>query len=595
MGRYGALALLVAASIGWAAHTARAQTSPAVVDSAVDLVWGLGIPLRDGVRLNGTVYRPHGQTAPLPVVFTFTPYIGDTYHPRAMYFARHGYVYVLIDVRGRGNSGGAFEPFANEGKDGYDVVEWLARQPWCNGKVAMWGGSYAGYDQWTVLKELPPHLSTIVPAAAAHAAVDFPFFANIFGSYDIQWLTFTSGVTGNDHLFGESSFWTEKFSEMYRAHLPFRTLDSLVGNTTTVWRKWLAHPEPDAYWDAMAPTPAQYQAIRVPILTITGSYDDDQPGALSYYAEDMRHGDSTARAQHYLIIGPWDHPGTRTPMKEVGGLTFGDASVLDLNALHTEWYDWTMKSGPRPAFLRKRVAYYVIGPGAEYWKYADRLDGIATATRTLRLASVNGHADDALHSGMLGDSVPASSPPDHYVYDPLDIRPGALERAPADNWITDATRAMNLFGGGVVYTSAPFAASTEVTGHVSLAVWLSLDVPDTDLEADLYEILPDGSSVHLTGTMMRARYRRSVREPRLVTPGAIERYDFPGFTWFSRQVSAGSRLRLVIRSPNSINLEKNYNSGGVVADESGADARTAHVTVYHDAAHPSALTIPIVR
>src|SRR6185295_5443832 len=112
-----------------------------------------------------------GQTDPLPVIFTLTPYIADSYHDRAMFFARNGYVFALVDVRGRGSSEGTFDPFAQEARDGYDVVEWLARQPFGNGKVAMWGGSYAGYDQWATAKELPPHLATIVPAASAHPGV----------------------------------------------------------------------------------------------------------------------------------------------------------------------------------------------------------------------------------------------------------------------------------------------------------------------------------------------------------------------------------------------------------------------------------------
>ena len=128
----------------------------------VDMLWGVKIPMRDGVHLNATVFKPKAMPAPLPVVFTLTPYIADSYEDRASYFARHGYVFALVDVRGRGNAEGAFEPFANEARDGYDIVEWLARQPWPNGKVAMWGGSYAGFDQWATLKEHPPHLATIV-------------------------------------------------------------------------------------------------------------------------------------------------------------------------------------------------------------------------------------------------------------------------------------------------------------------------------------------------------------------------------------------------------------------------------------------------
>ena len=559
----------------------------------VDLQWGVRIPMRDGVELAATLYRPAQQKEPLPVVFTLTPYIGDTYHPRAMYFARHGYVFALVDVRGRGSSGGTFDPMAQEARDGYDAVEWLARQSWSDGKVAMWGGSYAGYDQWATAKERPPHLATIVPAAAAHPGVDFPYTNNVFYPYDIQWLTYTGSRTPNLNLFGESSYWMQKFRELYLAHRPFRELDSIVGNPSPIFQRWIAHPAYDDHWKAMVPTQAQFAAIDLPILTITGHYDGDQPGALSFYRDHMRSASEAARGRHYLIIGPWDHAGTRTPKREVGGLTFGEASVLDLNALHTEWYDWTMKSGTKPKFLEKRVAYYVVGPGAENWKYADSLEEIGAERRTLYL---KGPAGDAFHSGSLGDAKPAGPvEPDRYVYDPLDVRPAELEREDVEKPITDQRYALNLFGNGLVYHSEPFAEATEVSGQVKLTLWMALDVPDTDFKADLYEILPDGSSVALTSDLMRARYRESREKETLVPPGKALRYEFTSFSWFSRRVSKGSRLRLVISCPNSIYTQKNYNSGGVVADETAKDARTAHVVVYHDAEHPSALEIPIGR
>ncbi len=575
--------------------SAETKTESVKQTQPIDLIWGLKIPLRDGVRLNGTVYKPAHQSEPLPVIFTLTPYISDTYHERAYYFAQHGYVFVLVDVRGRGNSEGAFDPFTQEPHDGYDVVEFLAKQPWSNGKVTMWGGSYAGYDQWATLKELPPHLATIVPVASAHAGVDFPFFRGIWPSYVMQWLTDTSGRTPNSNLFGQNSFWIQKFTEMYKQQAPYETLDKIVGNMSTVFQKWLQHPTYNSYWQTLAPTPEQYAKMNIPILTITGDYDGDQPGAMSYYLEHMKYGNAAAKERHYLIIGPWDHPGTRTPKKEVGGLTFGDASLLNMNDLHRQWYDWTLKGGPKPEFLKKHVAYYVIGPGAENWKYADSLDVIATEHRTLYLNSQNGQANDVFHSGQLS-TQPAGSPPDKYVYDPHDLRPGEqLEQEDLEKPITDQRFALNLFGNGVVYHSEAFAEVTEVSGYVKLTVWMAMDVPDTDFSATLYEVLPDGSSVVLTSDQLRARYRKSLSQPELVKPGSIERYDFTGFTWFSRRVAKGSRLRLVLNSPNSIFSEKNYNSGGRVEVESGKDAHVAHVSVYHDAEHPSSLEIPVVK
>jgi putative CocE/NonD family hydrolase len=543
--------------------------------------------------LNATIYRPHEQKEALPVIFTLTPYIGDTYLDRATYFSQNGYVYALVDVRGRGNSEGAFEPFANEGRDGYDVVEWLAKQSWCNGKVAMWGGSYAGFDQWATLKEFPPHLATIVPAAAAHAGVDFPYFHNVFSSYDMQWLTFTSGVTGNTNTFANSAFWTAKFTQLYLSHTPFQELDQVVGNTSTVFRKWLAHPTPDAYWEAMAPTTEDYKRMDLPILTITGDYDGDQAGAMTYYLRHMQYGTAAAKEKHYLIIGPWDHAGTRTPKKEVGGLTFGDASVLDLNKLHKDWYDWTMKGGAKPVFLKNRVAYFV--PGAEEWKYVASLEAIAPLQRKLYLSSRGEGARDVFESGQLKEKAPRDDKPDHFVYDPLDTRPAALEQREVPAYLTDQTHALNLFDGGLIYHSGVFENATEITGYVKLAIWLAMDVPDTDFAAELDEIKADGTSVQLTSDILRARYRESLTEQKLVKANEINRYEFKGFTFFSRRVEKGSRLRLILVCPNTIQLEKNYNSGGVVAQESAKDARTAHIALYHDVGHESYLEIPVVR
>jgi len=549
--------------------------------------------MRDGVKLDATVYKPRDQKDPLPVIFTLTPYVSDSYLDRALYFAKNGYIFALVDVRGRGNSEGGFEPLANEGNDGHDVVEWLAIQPWCNGDVTMWGGSYAGYDQWATAKNFPPHLKTIVPVASCYPGIDFPFAHNILYQYQIQWLTFTSGVTPNHRLFENAEFWISKFSEHFMKHLPFKELDSLTGNLTSYFQKITSHSTPDDYWNAMCPTTEDFGRIDMPILTITGHYDGDQIGALTYYRRHMEYGSTRAKERHFLIIGPWDHPGTRTPKKEVGGLTFGDTSVLDLNLLHKQWYDWTLKGGPKPEFLRKRVAYYLAG--AEEWKYADDLKSISTETRRLYLSSHDGQANDVFRSGRLTTLEPENEAPDTYIYDPLDTRSAELYQKEIKNFITDQTGALNLFGNGVVYHSDPFEADTEVTGQVKFVVWAAIDVPDTDFWVELDEIKPDGTSILLSFDNLRARYRESLTEEKLVVPGEVNRYEFNGFYFFSRKVAKYSRLRLVLCCPNTIFVEKNYNSGMEVAKESGEDARTAHVTIYHDHERRSYLEIPIVR
>ena len=556
----------------------------------MDFIWGAKIPMRDGIHLNATVYKPKGKKK-VPAIFTLTPYIGDSYHPRSSYFSQNGYGFALVDCRGRGNSEGKFVPFFNEARDGHDIVEWLAKQPWCDGQVTMWGGSYGGFDQWMTLREFPKHLKTIVPAASCYAGVDFPYYKNIFISYEMWWQTFTSGVTGNSILFGDAAFWIEKFQEMYRDHKPFKDLDKIVGNTTTEFQTWIKHPSQDEFWDQMAITPRQYDKINVPILSITGHYDGDQPGAMEYYRNHMA-SKSSARKNHYLIIGPWDHAGTRTPNAEFGGMKFDKASLVDLNKLHKEWYDWTMKRGKRPAFLKKRVAYYLMG--AEKWKYADSLEQITRKRQKFYLHS-NGKANNVFHSGSMNTKPGKGAETDAYVYDPLDKRPAELERKEISNYITDQTYDLNLFGNGLVYHTDAFPRDTEITGWVKFVTWMSLDVPDTDFQVRLSEVMPNGEVIYLTQDILRARYRNSLRQEQLVTPDEIDQYVFDGFMYFSRRIAKGSRLRLIICSPNSIYYEKNYNSGGVVAEETARDARVAHVKLYHNGKYPSYLEIPLGR
>jgi uncharacterized protein len=563
------------------------------VASPVDFQWGVKIPLRDGVKLNATLYRPQGQKDALPCVFTLTPYIAQSYHERGMYFAAHGYVFLSIDARGRGNSEGEFTPLLQEAKDGQAVVEWLAHQKYCNGKVTMWGGSYAGYDQWATAKEFPPHLATIVPVASPFAGVDFPRHNNIAYPYDMQWLTFTSGHAGQEKIFGDDKFWDAKFKELFEAHRAFKELDTVIGNPSPIFQAWTAHPTMDAYWDSYNPSAEQFARIDLPILTITGQYDGDQAGAMKFYREHMAHASEAAKARHWLIIGPWDHPGTRTPQADVGGLKFGAASLLDMNKLHRQWYDWTMKSGAKPEFLKHRVAYYVLGNGAEDWRYADSLEKVTAESRPLYLDSHEGRANDVFASGQLDPDKASGTKPDHYVYDPLDTSSAKVQATSAPNWLTDQRLQLQQSGKYLFYHTAPFAKEVDIAGSFKLAAWLSIDQPDTDFYAVVSEVLPDGSTIFLADDMLRARYRDGDRAAKPVPQGEALRYEFNRFAFVARRIQAGSRLRLVVAPLNSMYSEKNYNSGGIVAGETGKDARTVTVRLYHDAQHPSALFVPI--
>jgi putative CocE/NonD family hydrolase len=600
-----ALCALFSANI--AAQSPTPAPSPAQLPADYDLRWGVKIPMRDKVELNATLYLPKtsdGSLPKTPVIFTLTPYISDTYHPRGAYFASHGYVFALVDVRGRGNSGGEFEPFANEPRDGHDVAEWLAQQPFCDGKVAMWGGSYAGFDQWATAKEFPPHLATIVPAAAAHPGLDYPFPNNIGMSYDMQWFTFTSGRTPQNNLFGDQKFWRTKFLDAYKKHLSFKSLDSFVGNPSVNFQRILKHPTPDAYYDAMLPAREQFQKIALPILTITGQYDGDELGALTYYRDHLANASPQARAKHFLIIGPWDHAGTRTPTDEVAGVKFGPGAMVDLNDLHREWYDWTMKTGAKPAFLKNQVAYYLLAAGNSgangEWKYAGDLERLIANPKSFYLQTGPVLGNGAFRSGLLNPTQPKEGigmiPPGKFTYDPLDtIRGENVEGTdPKEKTAAiDQTFALSIGKDGLVYHTEPLPSETPLIGCPAVSLWLSIDTPDIDLECDLYEIQPDGTSIALWSDVRRLRYRESLREAKLVKPGEIVRCDFNPGLFVARRLMKGSRLRLVVTAVNSILWQKNYCSGRVVAEETAKDAHTCNVQVYHDAEHPSTIQLPL--
>jgi uncharacterized protein len=582
---------LVAALLLSIPCAADAVPATALADAGkVEWQWGVKIPLRDGVHLNATLYKPAGLKDPRPCLFTLTPYIGQSYHDRGMYFAAHGYPFLTVDVRGRGNSEGSFRPLIQEAKDGYDVVEWLAKQPYCNGKISMWGGSYAGYDQWATAKEFPPHLATIVPVASPAAGIDFPAHNNVFGPYEMQWLSFTSGHTGQDRLFGDDAFWASMFRRWIESGTAYRKFDGFLGNPSPIFQEWVSHPDVDAYWDAYNPSSDQYAKLQIPILTITGMYDDDQPGALAHYSRYMQAASPAARARHFLVIGPWDHPGTRTPKQEFRGMKFGPASLVDLPQLHLDWYRFTMEGGPQPEFLRKRVAYYVSG--AERWRYADSLEAITAESRPFFVDSAGASGREVYAAGNLAAAHGGRGAPDSYRYDPQDLSLAKIESesnldSALDQEVFLANKAQ------LVYVSAPFERDQELSGFFRFDAWISIDQPDTDFAVTVAEIGTNGTVTPLSSDIMRARYRESLRSQKLVTSKQPVRYDFDHFTFVSRLVSKGSRLELVLSAGNSIGIEKNYNSGGVIADETIADSRTVTVQLFHDAKRQSALYVPV--
>jgi uncharacterized protein len=556
----------------------------------VHMEWGVRIPLRDGVCLSGIQYRPVAAAAALPVICTLTPYVSQNYHDRGIYFAARGYIFIIVDVRGRGNSEGVFAANRSETRDAYDVIEWLAQQPFCNGKVAMWGGSYSGFVQWSAASERPPHLTSIVPVAAPFRGVDGPLRNNVFSTYRIQWLMLISGRTAQEKIFADQLFWNRQFCRWFESGTSFKNLDTFLGNPSATFQEWLAHPQVDGYWDAYNPTSQQYAQIDLPILTITGCYDVNQPGALTHYREHLKRASPNARSRHYLIIGPWDHAGTRTPKAEFAGLKLECSSLLDLSKLHAQWYGWTMQGGARPEFLKKNVAHYVMG--AEKWRYADSLEAITSHTIALYMRS-SGNPIDVLTSGSLAPEASIQNEPDRYTYDPRDCSLARVEQAIDPDDLVDQRMVVAAAGRHLVYHSAPFAEDVEISGFFKAQLWIAIDQPDTDFRVSVYEVAIDGTALRLTRDWLRARYREGLREQKLVNTDRPLPYDFEGFPFVSRRIRRGHRLRLIFGPLSSIHMEKNYNSGGVVAEETAAAARVVTVRLFHDEAHPSVVHVPI--
>ncbi|UCH93582.1 MAG: CocE/NonD family hydrolase [Candidatus Aminicenantes bacterium] len=555
----------------------------------IDILLHQKIRMSDGTNLSANIFKPAEMKEPLPAIFTFTPYVADEGQQRGTFFAQNGYVYVHVDVRGRGNSQGKFLPIEKDGPDGAQVVQWLAKQPWCNGKVAMRGGSYRGMVQWQILKNFPAALKTIVPTAAPAPGIDAPKDRNIFISVFATWLAFTKGKTKNTELGSDYLYWMNKIYKTYSQYLPFSTLAEVTCSRPEIFKRWLSHPYYDDYWQNISLSDEDYKRIDIPILTITGYFDENQPGALHYFRKHMQFGKSHIKEKHYLIIGPWSHAGTRKPQKELAGMVFAENAVLNIDQLHLEWFDWILKEKEKPKFLEKRICYYVMKENK--WKYQDRLKDASNQTITWYLSSEKGKANDIFHSGYLEQTLPTKKQePDVFRYDPLKII-SRDEYFKSNSSLLDQGAAFRE--DKLIYHSPPLKEDIEITGRVKLTAYIQLNVPDTDLRVDLYEIKPDGKSIRLAWDFMRARYRDSLSKPELVIPGTINKYVFNKSHFFARKLEKGSRLRLILSCLNHPFFEKNYNSGGVVAEETGKDARTAVIKLYHNKKYPSVLELPI--
>ena len=564
-------------------------TAQRITAKDIKVLYRQKVPLRDGINLAANIFIPENMSEPLPAIMVLTPYNNDHNTKRGIYFSTNGYVFVTVDCRGRGDSEGVFTPFENAGKDGYDAVEWIAKQPWCNGKVATMGGSYKGMDQWLIAKENPPHLVTMSPTATVCPGIDATRDRNIYRGYNLNILSYVSGKVANkENFFSEYS--VGKVHKNYEEHLPYAELLNAIESPTNhmqkVFKRWISHPTFDDYWKEMLPSKSDYERFNIPILSITGYFDDDQPGHMHYYDHFQKYASEKAKANMYFVIGPWDHSGTRRPKSELGGLNFGEKAVIDILGIHKEWFDWTMKNADRPPFLKDHVTYFKMGENN--WHYVPNLESMANSKNNYYLSSESVNPKSVFHSGRLSNAPVNEKATDQLIYNPLE---SAYKRKNVGrDYLTDQTYINEK--GWLYYHSPVFENDMEISGFLTLNAYIEINTPDTDFEFKVFEVKPDGTNVFLGSGVMRARFRNSLEKEELVEPEEVNLYKIKSLYMLNKKVENGSQLRLIFGYLDTPDFQKNYNSGKDISYETATDAKTATIKLYCNKKFPSHLEIP---
>jgi putative CocE/NonD family hydrolase len=570
------------------------------------------IPMRDGTRLAADVYRPAAEGR-FPAVVERTPYnraesvILRTLTPQ--YLAQRGFVFIVQDVRGRFGSEGTWYPFLDDGwgdnRDGFDTVQWVAEQPWCNGRVATAGGSYAGQTQMFLAPTRPPALACcFVREAASHLAEQWCYRGGAFEwAFNLDWSMrhgafalqrqlglLQAAINAHASRFGRLPLGSD-------AHLadPFRWLHDL-----------LAHPDDGSFWEPFN-FEEQYGRIDVPILHLAGWFDIFLAGSLRNFTGVQKHGKSKAtRDAQKLIVGPWTHgPTVSDPAfaRHVGEMDFGDAAVLDFNAEHLRWYDHWLSWAATGVLDEPRVRYFLMG--ANEWRTADTWPPEDITERRWYLHGGKSGSAQSLNDGMLSPEKPRGKDrPDSYLYDPAhpvptvggntlyrgERRGGTGEENP-DFAVTSGPRDQRPVEPlCLTYTSEPLAADLDVVGSVSLTLFASSSCVDTDFVAKLCDVFPDGRSILVVDGILRGRYRKSRLRAKLLEPEKVYRFEIDLWPTAWR-FAAGHRLRVAVTSSNFPRFDRNLNTG--VNPALRGEMKVATNTVYHDGKYPSHLKLPV--
>lgn len=559
--------------------------------------------MRDGVKLRADIYRPD-DAGKYPAIVIRTPYNKSLaasygYFP-AVRAAFEGYAVVIQDTRGRFASEGEFLPMNPEGPDGYDTIETVAAEPWCDGNVGMAGGSYLGRVQWEAAMEQPPHLKAIAPAIISsgpisetrrRGVVDLESSISWFGAMAMDMLDkMAKAGKETTEMRRQVAYALLHLDEACRylplKDLPFFRFEGLSeGFARRIGDELLAkmQSEEDLYW--------KYEKVLVPCFHAGGWYDLFLGGLFENFIHMRRRGGSSlAREGQHVLCGPWAHETNLTPY--VGGLNFGpNASGAAAFAFerHLAFFNRYLKGIENRHLVP--VRYFLMG--VNRWKNAETWPLPETVWQRFFLHS-KGRANSAQGDGNLSPEPPGSEPPDRYLYDPefpvptlggRNLPAGILVPGPLDQ--SPIERRHDV----LCYTTPELTEDLEVTGPLSLHLFAATQAKDTDFTAKLTDVYPDGTSYNVAEGCVRARFRRSVLRPEPVQPGEILEYviDLAATAVCFRK---GHRIRLDITSSNFPRIDRNLNTGNPFGEDSAGIPVIQ--TVYHQEGFASYIDLPVI-
>jgi hypothetical protein len=569
---------------------------------------GVMVPMRDGVRLSSDIYMPR-ERGQLPAILSMTPYGKNDFRDEARWFASRGYVYVGVDVRGRYDSEGKWDPFGADNKtDGYDLIEWIANQPWSNGKVGMTGYSYMAWTQWWTATTAPPNLVAIAPRyAPPDAFYNDPYQNGVLsGGWLLDWAAYLSGRTNQVRGAGAYGGWVRDRGAF--KDTPYININARRGLEDAPWfKKWYEeNKSTDPYWSAIAYEGKEnFAKVIVPSLSLSGWFDVSQPGTTRNYAGMKRYGGTPAARDPFMIIGPWIHGGESQHVAD--GIDYGAAAVMDSNAYVARWFDHYLKGINNG--VENDMPVHVFVMGVNRWRAA--LEWPLSQTEfTKYYLSSRGHANSEYGDGVLSISPPEPEVCDKYTYSPGNPTPDAFSTSrvystlnyngqidgAADTQISASRRDV------LVYQTAPLADPVEVTGPIEATIYAATSARDTDWFVRLTDVEPNGKSLLLAEGAIRARNRdpatnggfNSVQLSKIV-PNLIYEYRITFWRDTANVFLKGHRIRAEISSSWYPFFLPNLNTGKeTLADVSIREAVIAHQSICHGPQHPSYVLLPII-